>query len=273
MNCINFSLRQRTFCSIFWDIFNHCEVNEKGGAQFHECDSIQANICGSSPNSLHPKRDHIYAVEANHHDHTPTSISLSSQSFAQKCNSTPVALEHNHHSQPRQPQPQLIINTDQHSFRNSELTSVVIHHQETLNQIIAKPNILSASASTSAAAEDDNEDVIVIPQNGLKTHHYDKKPKATSTASLAKQQRRLSESDIILVFPQKQEQPQSISFLASEAASSKSEVCLSKAVQEEENRRLEATTDDDNEQAQQKDSIANATAKKNKTKSLEHIRI
>ena len=260
MNCINFSLRQRTFCSIFWDIFNHCEVNEKGGAQFHECDSIQANICGSSPNSLHPKRDHIYAVEANHHDHTPTSISLSSQSFAQKCNSTPVALEHNHHSQPRQPQPQLIINTDQHSFRNSELTSVVIHHQETLK---------SASASTSAAAEDDNEDVIVIPQNGLKTHHYDKKPKAASTASL-RQQRRLSESDIILVFPQKQEQPQSISFLASEAASSKSEVCLSKAVQEEENRRLEATTDDEHAQI---DSIANATAKKTKTKSLEHIRI
>ena len=163
-------------------------------------------------------------MEANHHDHTPTSISLSSQSFAQKCNSTPVmmALEHNHHSQQqpqRQPQ-QLIINTDQHSFRNSELTSVVIH-QETLNSL-AKPNILAASAS----GEDDNEDVIVIPQNGLKTHHYDKKPRgAASLASSASvstiQQRRLSESDIIHVFPQK-EQPQSISFLASEAASSKS---------------------------------------------------
>ena len=179
-----------------------------------------------------------------------------------------MALEHNHHSQQPQPQrqpQQLIINTDQHSFRNSELTSVVIH-QETLNSL-AKPNILAASAS----GEDDNEDVIVIPQNGLKTHHYDKKPRgAASSASVSTiQQRRLSESDIIHVFPQK-EQPQSISFLASEAASSKSEVCLSKAVQEEENRRLEATTDEEHAQI---DSIANATAKKTKTKSLEHIRI
>ena len=210
-------------------------------------------------------------MEANHHDHTPTSISLSSQSFAQKCNSTPVmmALEHNHHSQQqpqRQPQ-QLIINTDQHSFRNSELTSVVIHHQETLNSL-AKPNF-----AASASGEDDNEDVIVIPQNGLKTHHYDKKPRgAASSASVSTiQQRRLSESDIIHVFPQK-EQPQSISFLASEAASSKSEVCLSKAVQEE-NRRLEATTHHDEAQIDLEDSIANATAKKHKTKSLEHIRI
>ena len=178
-----------------------------------------------------------------------------------------MALEHNHHSQQPQPQrqpQQLIINTDQHSFRNSELTSVVIH-QETL----AKPNILAASAS----GEDDNEDVIVIPQNGLKTHHYDKKPRgAASSASVSTiQQRRLSESDIIHVFPQK-EQPQSISFLASEAASSKSEVCLSKAVQEE-NRRLEATTHHDEAQIDLEDSIANATAKKHKTKSLEHIRI
>ena len=181
-----------------------------------------------------------------------------------------MALEHNHHSkqQPqRQPQ-QLIINTDQHSFRNSELTSVVIHHQETLNSL-AKPNILAASAS----GEDDNEDVIVIPQNGLKTHHYDKKPRgAVASASVSTiQQRRLSESDIIHVFPQK-EQPQSISFLASEAASSKSEVCLSKAVQEE-NRRLEATTHHDEAQIDLEDSIANATAEKHKTKSLEHIRI
>ena len=180
-----------------------------------------------------------------------------------------MALEHNHHSQQqpqRQPQ-QLIINTDQHSIRNSELTSVVIH-QETLNSL-AKPNILAASAS----GEDDNEDVIVIPQNGLKTHHYDKKPRgAASSASVSTiQQRRLSESDIIHVFPQK-EQPQSISFLASEAASSKSEVCLSKAVQEE-NRRLEATTHHDEAQIDLEDSIANATAKKHKTKSLEHIRI
>ena len=177
-----------------------------------------------------------------------------------------MALEHNHHSQQPQPQrqpQQLIINTDQHSFRNSELTSVVIH-QETL----AKPNILAASAS----GEDDNEDVIVIPQNGLKTHHYDKKPRgAASSASVSTiQQRRLSESDIIHVFPQK-EQPQSISFLASEAASSKSEVCLSKAVRE--NRRLEATTHHDEGQIDLEDSIANATAKKHKTKSLEHIRI
>ena len=184
-----------------------------------------------------------------------------------------MALEHNHHSQQPQPQrqpQQLIINTDQHSFRNSELTSVVIHHQETLNSL-AKPNILAASAS----GEDDNEDVIVIPQNGLKTHHYDKKPRgAASLASSASvstiQQRRLSESDIIHVFPQK-EQPQSISFLASEAASSKSEVCLSKAVRE--NRRLEATTHHDEAQIDLEDSIANATAKKHKTKSLEHIRI
>ena len=183
-----------------------------------------------------------------------------------------MALEHNHHSQQqpqRQPQ-QLIINTDQHSFRNSELTSVVIHHQETLNSL-AKPNL-----AASASGEDDNEDVIVIPQNGLKTHHYDKKPRgAASLASSASvstiQQRRLSESDIIHVFPQK-EQPQSISFLASEAASSKSEVCLSKAVQEE-NRRLEATTHHDEAQIDLEDSIANATAKKHKTKSLEHIRI
>ena len=183
-----------------------------------------------------------------------------------------MALEHNHHSQQqpqRQPQ-QLIINTDQHSFRNSELTSVVIHHQETLNSL-AKPNF-----AASASGEDDNEDVIVIPQNGLKTHHYDKKPRgAASLASSASvstiQQRRLSESDIIHVFPQK-EQPQSISFLASEAASSKSEVCLSKAVQEE-NRRLEATTHHDEAQIDLEDSIANATAKKHKTKSLEHIRI
>ena len=198
---------------------------------------IQANI--SSTNSLHPKREHIYAVEEEANHHTPTSISLSSQPFSVNCNSTP-AYHHNHPAQQRPPRPPpAVIN------RNSELTSVVIHHQESLRRSkgVSKGIIIEA--------KDDNEDVIVIPQNGLR--HFDKLASASS-ASAAAQQRRLSESDVILVFPQKKQQPPSIASVEVSEASSKSEVCLSQAVKME-------------------DAVEEATNPKKKTKSLEHIRI
>ena len=199
---------------------------------------IQANI--SSTNSLHPKREHIYAVEEEANHHTPTSISLSSQSFAQKVNSTP-AYHHNHPAQQRPPRPPpAVIN------RNSELTSVVIHHQESLRR-----SGKGVSKGIIIEAKDDNEDVIVIPQNGLR--HFDKLASASS-ASAAAQQRRLSESDVILVFPQKKQQPPSIASVEVSEASSKSEVCLSQAVKME-------------------DAVEEATNPKKKTKSLEHIRI
>ena len=102
-------------------------------------------------------------------------------------------------------------------------------------------------------AKDDNEDVIVIPQNGLR--HFDK----LASASAAAQQRRLSESDVILVFPQKKQQPPSIASVEVSEASSKSEVCLSQAVKTEDAVVALATEE--------------ATNPKKKTKSLEHIRI
>lgn len=156
-------------------------------------DSNQTIVCGKLHyyQHHHPKRDHIYAVKQSSANHnTPTSMSLSSQTFAQKC-----TVEQNHNHYLHQQRDQAVQKQADHSFRNSELTSVVIH-QESSNRIIS----------------DDNEDVIVVsPQNGTLAHLQ---------AAEAAKQRRLSESD---VFTQKA-QPQSMAHFL-EAA--RSDVCLS----------------------------------------------
>ena len=158
-------------------------------------DSKQALVCGKLQ-YYHPKRDHIYAVkQCNANLNTPTSVSLSggSQSFAQKCT---VEQNHNHYQQP-QPHTAVQLQAD-HSFRSSELTSVVIH-QESSHRIIS----------------DDNEDVIVVsPQNGTIAHLE------AAKATKAKQ-RRLSESDIL---PQKK--PRSIAYFLEATTFTRSEVCL-----------------------------------------------